>query len=183
MLANGQRLARDAEFLTDDGRFASAFFLAVLAVEEVGKAVLDHWNSTEALPKARGRTMHLQKQAAVCCLLVGAYAIREHTEALSLPTTELTEEFVTRLTNAFNESDEGRLLAHIKNNGFDKTKQMSVYLDGWEPGSPPIVDKFEDADVQSILTIFDRAMMDFHDPVLMSHGRKFYEIAFLRGGS
>lgn len=178
MLANGQRLARDAAFLADDGRFASAFFLAVLAVEEVGKAVLDHWNSTEALPKAKGWTMHLQKQAAVSCLLIAAYAIKEHSNAFTIR-TKVTGGLVAQLVKAFDESAEGRLFAHIKNSHFDKTKQMAVYLDNWEPGSPPHVDRFDDTDVQSILSLFDRALEEFHTPAIMWLGRVFYAITFL----
>jgi AbiV family abortive infection protein len=178
ILANGQRLADDAAFLADEGRFASAFFLAVLGVEEVGKAILDHWHSAEPLPKAKGRTAHLQKQAAVSCLLVGAYAVREHAQVFTVP-TELTDELMTRLTRKFNESDEGRLLGQVKANLLDKTKQMAVYQDTWEPGDPPNVDRFDNTDVHSVLAIFDRALMGFHDPTVMSHGRKFYEVAFL----
>lgn len=179
ILANGQRLTRDAEFLADEGRFASAFFLAVLGVEEVGKAILDHWHSAKPLPKAKGWTAHLQKQAAACCLLIGAYAIRVHPDAFKRR-VDRTEELVAQLTKAFNESDEGKLLANIKNNHLDKTKQMAVYQDTWEPGDPPNVDRFDDDEVQSMISIFNRALLCFHDPTVMAYGRIFYEVTFLR---
>jgi AbiV family abortive infection protein len=40
IVANAARLLGDAKLLSDNGRFASAFALAVLGLEELGKVVL-----------------------------------------------------------------------------------------------------------------------------------------------
>ena len=40
---NAKRLLGDAELLDDNGRYASAFALAVLSLEEIGKVILGRW--------------------------------------------------------------------------------------------------------------------------------------------
>src|SRR5882762_8780923 len=67
----------DARLLVDNRRFASAFALAVLAMEEIGKALIDGWNSDIPLAKPKGfQSLHIQKQSAVAALLVGMLAVR-----------------------------------------------------------------------------------------------------------
>jgi hypothetical protein len=41
---NAKRLLRDAKLLSDNERHASAFALAVLGLEEIGKSILRQWN-------------------------------------------------------------------------------------------------------------------------------------------
>ena len=41
---NAKRLLRDAKLLSDNKRYASAFALAVLGLEEIGKSILRQWN-------------------------------------------------------------------------------------------------------------------------------------------
>jgi len=50
---NARRLFKDAELLMDHRRYASAFALAVLSLEEIGKALLKHWEAQRPLPKRR----------------------------------------------------------------------------------------------------------------------------------
>jgi len=40
---NAKRLLRDAKLLSDNKRYASAFALAVLGLEEIGKVILKRW--------------------------------------------------------------------------------------------------------------------------------------------
>ena len=78
-LSNATRLLVDARFLLDNNRFAGAFALAVLGVEEIGKALLDGWNADAPLAKPKA-SFHIQKQTAVASLLVGTLAVRTYPE-------------------------------------------------------------------------------------------------------
>jgi AbiV family abortive infection protein len=69
-LSNSTRLLNDARLLVDHRRFASAFALAVLGVEEIGKVLLDGWKADAPLAKPRA-SLHIQKQTAVSSLLLG----------------------------------------------------------------------------------------------------------------
>jgi AbiV family abortive infection protein len=61
IMANAARLLADAKLLVDHTRFASAFALAVLGVEEIGKVILDIWETAEPLPKPKIRkSSHLR---------------------------------------------------------------------------------------------------------------------------
>jgi AbiV family abortive infection protein len=54
IIANAARLLADAKLLVDHARFASAFALAVLGVEEIGKVALEIWE-----PLSRSRSLSL----------------------------------------------------------------------------------------------------------------------------
>ena len=51
IVANTARLLSDAKLLNEHGRYASAFALAALAMEEIGKVILKLWDVSE--PKGR----------------------------------------------------------------------------------------------------------------------------------
>jgi len=89
---------QDATFLVDHTRFASAFALAVLGVEEIGKVILDIWGSAAPLSKpVVRRTAHIRKQAAVSSLLLGSFAVKEFGTAVD----DANEELVERVAEAF----------------------------------------------------------------------------------
>ena len=68
---NAKRLLRDAKLLSDNKRYASAFALAVLGLEEIGKSILRQWSLSNY------SSGHLNKQLAVSSLLVADAVIRE----------------------------------------------------------------------------------------------------------
>ena len=49
VIANATRLLDDARLLVGHRSFASAFALALLAVEEIGKALIDGWSEEAPL--------------------------------------------------------------------------------------------------------------------------------------
>jgi hypothetical protein len=63
-LSNAKRLLRDAKLLSDNKRYASAFALAVLGLEQIGKSILQQWNLSNY------SSGHLNKQLAVSSLLI-----------------------------------------------------------------------------------------------------------------
>ena len=72
ILDNARRLVADALLLVEHGRHATAFAVAVIALEEVGKIVLRRWRTMDTPLTVRRRSLHLSKQCAVASLLVAA---------------------------------------------------------------------------------------------------------------
>ena len=54
IIANSARLLGDAKLQAEHARFASAFALAVLGVEEIGKVILEIWGK---LPRPYAKMM------------------------------------------------------------------------------------------------------------------------------
>jgi AbiV family abortive infection protein len=81
-LANAKRLNDDAILLGEHGRHASAYALAILAVEEMGQALIELWGSDfDPGPKARRASRHIQKQSAVAALIM-AHHLNQRVEPL-----------------------------------------------------------------------------------------------------
>ena len=75
IVANAARLLKDAKLLVDNERCASAFALAVLALEEIGKVILDLWGTEAQTAKGRpALSSHKKKQTAVSALLLANHA-------------------------------------------------------------------------------------------------------------
>jgi|GEM_PF-6639714 AbiV family abortive infection protein len=53
ILGNATRLLDDARLLVDRRRYASAFALAVLGMEEIGKVLLKSWEAERPLARAK----------------------------------------------------------------------------------------------------------------------------------
>jgi AbiV len=121
---NAKRLLRDAKLLSDNERYASAFALAVLGLEEIGKALLNLWGLSKYT------SGHVYKQAAVSSLLIvdgvmrGAQASPEGGRR-SPSSAELERIIATVL-----ESETGRFSQSIDSKALDKVKRFAVYYDG-----------------------------------------------------
>ena len=123
IIANSARLLGDAKLLADHGRFASAFALAVLGIEEIGKVILDIWGNVEPLSKpVVRRSAHVRKQAAVGSLLLASFAVKEFGD-LDAEVT-ITDELVERVRAALQSSSEGKFLAHAESGVLEKTKHV-----------------------------------------------------------
>jgi AbiV family abortive infection protein len=110
VIANAARLLQDAKLLVDHTRFASAFALAVLGVEEIGKVILDIWGSAAPLSKpVVRRSAHIRKQSAVSSLLLASFAVREFGTVVD----HANEELVQRVAEAFRLSREGQLMSQV----------------------------------------------------------------------
>lgn len=72
ILDNARRLVADALLLVEHGRHRTAFAVAVIALEEVGKIVVRRWRTMDKPLTAKRRSLHLSKQCAVASLLVAA---------------------------------------------------------------------------------------------------------------
>jgi AbiV family abortive infection protein len=172
VIANAERLLQDANLLVDHTRFASAFALAVLGVEEVGKVILDIWGSAAPLSKpVVRRSAHIRKQSAVSSLLLGSFAVTEFGTVVD----DANEELVEHVADAFRLSREGRFMAQVHGGALEKTKQLGLYRDDWLTDASLHADQFSDADVNAILSIARRAIEVLDDARIMRTGRAIYE--------
>jgi len=172
VIANAARLLQDAKLLVDHTRFASAFALAVLGIEEIGKVILDIWGSAAPLSKpVVRRSTHIRKQAAVSSLLLAAFAVREFGTAVD----DASEELVQRVAEGFSLSREGQLMFQVLGGALEKTKQLGLYRDDWLTDASLHADQFSDADVDAIFTNAGRAMEVVGDARIMRTGRAIYE--------
>ncbi|MET3335375.1 AbiV family abortive infection protein [Bradyrhizobium ottawaense] len=172
VIANAARLLKDAKLLVDHTRFASAFALAVLGVEEIGKVILDIWASAAPLSKSVvRRSAHIRKQAAVSSLLLGSFAVREFGTVVD----DANEELIQRVAEAFRLSPEGKLMSQVQGGALDKAKQLGLYHDDWLTDASLHADQFSDADVHAIFSIARRAIEVVDDARIMRTGRAIYE--------
>lgn len=173
VIANAARLLHDAKLLFEHTRFASAFALAVLGVEEIGKVILDIWGSAAPLSKLAGRrSAHIRKQAAVSSLLLASVAVREFGGEVD---SANEEELVHRVAEAFRLSREGQFMSNVHVGALDKAKQIGLYRDDWLTDASLHADQFSGADVDAIFTIARRAIEAVEDSLIMSTGRAIYE--------
>jgi len=123
-IANGLRLLDDAKLLNENARYASAYALAVLAMEELGKALLKTWSVPD---KGKGYA-HLTKQRAVASLLLGQFIEKEFGAEIK-DGWESNEDLVERVAKALSESKEGKFSRHVDLAVIDKLKQIALYHD------------------------------------------------------
>jgi len=149
IIDNARRLAADARLLSENERFASAFALAVLGLEEVGKLLFRRWQSDEEFCKLTKKySAHRIKQAIVSSIYLADITRTTVNQYLDengyvLYPKELTEEeikriapplgenesLVERLSSDFHNSYHSRLIDFARFGVIDKTKQWALYVD------------------------------------------------------
>ena len=129
---NAKRLLRDAKLLSDNKRYASAFALAVLGLEEIGKSILRKWNLSNY------SSGHLNKQLAVSSLLMVDAVRREgqkprrgmiNSAEIGRPPSDAA---LKRIIKAAMESEAGRFSQSVDAKALDKIKRsvstMTAFL-------------------------------------------------------
>jgi AbiV family abortive infection protein len=170
ILGNATRLLNDARLLVDHHRYASAFALAVLGVEEIGKLLLKGWEAEKPLAEPKGRTTaHVRKQAAVAALLLGAKMARMFPNGVDWSTLD-----VDAVTKDFNESDEGYLFRLIRESALDRRKQNALYQD--DDALTAVEDNFAEMQVGGIFRIATEAQEALASQATHAPARAFYEI-------
>ena len=172
ILGNATRLLDDARLLVEHRRYASAFALALLGFEEIGKVLLKSWEAERPLAKAKvWRSQHIQKQAAVATLLNGALLAR------MFPRVDWKTIDFNAVTKAFNDSDEGQILALIREGHLDRRKQNALYLD--DDLITAVEERFAEMHVGGMLKLASDAQEALASPFNRTAGRAFYEAAVL----
>jgi hypothetical protein len=160
---NALRLLRDANLLSDNARHASAFALAVLGLEEIGKSILLKWNL------AKYSSGHVYKQVAVSSLLMADSVMRgartprkgmvDPGEIGRPPSPAALE----RIIKIAMESELGRFSQSIDVKALDKMKQFAFYYDGILEGAGFHPDHFTYADVEPIFKMCFSALNEMED--------------------
>ena len=121
IVSNARRLAQDARLLNKYERYASAYALAILSFEEIGKMLIKLWG----LPASKS---HVSKQRAVSSLLIAEAVVKEFG-----PLKNIKKEQLIQVANAVSESSAGQIDRIIDTTFIDKTKQFALYYhDGLE---------------------------------------------------
>jgi AbiV family abortive infection protein len=130
VMRNAKRLLDDAKLLNEHVRHASAFALAVLALEEIGKAILRKWDLSD---HASG---HPHKQLAVSSLLFVDALFREAQRQAgrgmvhpSKPRS-LSPDALEAQLKATMESEAGRFSQVVDAKAIERLKQFALYYDG-----------------------------------------------------
>jgi hypothetical protein len=148
--SNAARLLRDAKLLSDNERYASAFALAVLGLEEIGKVILRLWGLSKY------SSGHVYKQVAVSSLVMadavmrGAQAPRKgmvDPAEIGRPPSAAALEGIIRTAM---ESEAGRFSQSVDAKALDKMKQFAFYYDGVLEGAGFHPDHFTYADVEPV---------------------------------
>jgi AbiV family abortive infection protein len=140
---NATRLLDDAALLSENDRGASAYVLAILALEEVGEILLKMWGDDEKIASTfRGIPRHIKKQTAAACLITAKYmwdGVTEHlterglSEISDLGEGEL-EALMQRLAQDVNGTDAALLMTSAPMGILDLSKQAGLYTDLFEVG-------------------------------------------------
>jgi AbiV family abortive infection protein len=179
VIENAARLLSDAKLLADHSRFASAFALALLALEEVGRLILDAWEAEGPLAPARRRSKHLRKQAAVACLLLGGYCVKKLSGAdLS---GDPSEPLIAKLAEGMAADEAGLFFGAVVLGAVDKTKQLAFYRDAWFAKKELHPDQFCATDVETLFTHTRAAVHAIGDELVMRVGRAVYQAGVVRG--
>jgi len=177
IVSNAARLLRDAKLLADNERFASAFALAVLALEEIGKVVLAFWDTSKQTAKSPNRlSSHIKKQTAVSSLLLAQYTTSELGNTIN--TEPMTAELIEHVARAMSESEAGRFNRLVSLGAVDKTKQIGFYHDDWLD-SDVHADQFEASDVTQLFEKCRVAIAALGDSKTMRVGKAIYDIGRL----
>ncbi|MEQ8390346.1 MAG: AbiV family abortive infection protein [Thalassospira sp.] len=173
ILQNSTRLIEDAETLASLERYSSAFALAVLGLEEVGKVVLLEWDSPKPNSYTRKlKSFHVQKQLAVACLVQG-YDIAE--KFRDWPRTKkIKKEQVRDLAKYMYESHMGLFERTVSSGRLDKIKHCALYFDSTVDEPIRRTEDFTEEDVSLLFTFAQQARMALDDNDAVAAGRAIY---------
>ena len=157
VISNAKRLVRDAVLLKDHERYASAYALAILGLEEIGKVILKRWDVPE-----KERRWHLPKQMAVADLVLMDDVRRRIREEISDP-SQLTPDVFQRVTRAAMESEVGHFSATVASKLLDGWKQFALYNDGEFADAGLHSDQVALADVEFMFKVFWSALNAIND--------------------
>jgi AbiV family abortive infection protein len=157
------RLVNDAKLLNEHERYSSAYALAVLALEELGKFLFIVWG----LPAPK-KNRHVVKQRAVGALLISQWVDKE----FGRPET-VDDDLIERGAKALSESSPGRLSEFIEMTVLDKAKQAALYSDEWSAALDPALVGEE---ARALLDIVAQAIGAIPDREALEGGRRLFEL-------
>ena len=125
---NAERLFLVSKLLSENGRYPSAYSIAMLALEELGKLLLDIWSTSDNNSKGKPQpTLHRRKQSAVASLLLANYLVK--TYGKKIIAEGISEDLVETVAKELAEGPAGKFAFHVNIGVFDKIKQIGLYHD------------------------------------------------------
>jgi AbiV family abortive infection protein len=129
LISSANRLGADARFLGQDGRYRSAYSLAILSLEEVGKLILRRWDHL-GKPFPSNRSEHFQKQVAVVSVHI-IHLVRDMIENLKEGPEGLDHfSAATEALSVIKERESWRGGLAVAEGMLDRLKQGGFYEDG-----------------------------------------------------
>jgi AbiV family abortive infection protein len=172
--SNAARLLRDAKLLSDHERHASAFALAVLGLEEIGKSILLKWDLSKY------SSGHVYKQVAVSSLLMADTVMREaqtprrgmiYPAEVGRPPSPTALERIIRTAM---DSEAGRFNQSVDAKALDKMKLFAFYYDGVLEGAGFHPNHFSYADVEPIFKMCFSALNEMDDNLTVQAGKAIF---------
>ncbi|WP_340242023.1 AbiV family abortive infection protein [Sulfitobacter pontiacus] len=165
---NAKRLFRDSVLLQKAGSWQSAAVLAVLAIEEMGKAYIEIWGVKNVAQKGKHPT-HSQKQAAFFALLAA---------------NELTEKNMKRLASF----GEGKMIrehgpyseqmVHARAGFYDDLRMVCTYSDREPIWPDEITGTFDAVLVDELHSFFQKGQVAGRRKIAIKFGAILYENDF-----
>jgi AbiV family abortive infection protein len=170
---NWNRLKADADYLAADGRCATAFSVAVLALEEVGKLIERRWSAMGIRPVIAGG-QHRSKQVAAASAAMGAAyedILRDRPDRDRISSSDWHGPIRDQLA----ESGGGYLSAlsiYAAGYAWDHQKQQGFYEDPEKTLQRGVVSRHEisNADVNDVLILATVAVLSLLDKGALEFG-------------
>lgn len=195
---NAERLISDSQLLFDHDRFASAFALAVLALEELGKIQLKRWAThTDVRNDTKRYGYHQIKQAVVGALCLAEELVDSYKEFLSSngfdlrhkseitpgqlaqskqDAAKIKEAATEHMVRFLNESPHDRFFELSFFGSIDKTKQAALYVDDFFLSFDISPFKFSRADAESMIDRARKAAGLMDHPLVPTVAKAIYRV-------
>ena len=169
---NVMRLVADARLLKANQRYSSAFVLAAIALEELGKLVLLMWKRDDIEPKTRRRTAHLRKQSAIAAVIL-AESVYDDIIAIARSGVDMTQAIET-LSQKIVESDAGSQMVEAELAMVEKAKHAGLYQD-FDEDDRPTTRVFTAEEVEDMLNRCARGARAIQNKLARIIGRSLFD--------
>ncbi|UWQ37633.1 AbiV family abortive infection protein [Leisingera aquaemixtae] len=166
-LLNAQRLLNDSKLLYEAERNESAIILAVFALEEFGKYLIDCWGTKNAANK-RKYPSHTEKQAATFVVLHA----REVIKASPKKFRSIMDGADKRIRRWGPHSEQ---MQWAKAGFYDNLRMVATYTDQTPIWPEEITGSLQDFEVKDLHKFFQKALLASRDKKTMELSATIYE--------
>lgn len=164
-LANGRRLRRDAAWLNEGSRHHSAIVLAILAMEELGKAFILSWEVKNSASRRKFPT-HIEKQGAVFCVLTANEMLKNRRRVERLRSQETP--------NLHKVGPYSSQLAWARGGFYDDLRHAATYFDETPKIPQELSRQFGHELVDDLFDYFDSAIKVLRNGKALLLAREIY---------
>lgn len=161
-LSNAQRLLADSVLLHENDRVESSIALAVLAIEELGKYLIECWNVKNAANNRRFPS-HIEKQSATFVILHAKEFSK--TSPKKIRQRKARGDMKLRSWGEYSEQ-----MQWAKAGFYEDLRMLCTYSDKEHKWPDEIIDNIHEFEVKDLHKIFQKALLE-------SRNKKYMEIA------